>query len=163
MKNYFLTTLAIAALVYPIHAGDNIDWAKLEPQTVLKAIATFESDPTGTNGPGAMTLIVNYAEVSTNVTVTVNSGYLPWVSREPKIRNGELLLTAFVAGNVQTQLQQGVKKDYPVEGILLMCRVYTTLRRKDQIERIPEMEKWSKLDKGGVKDLVPKIKRKDSQ
>jgi len=36
-------------------------------------------------------------------------------------------------------------------------------QRKNQIEPIPQLEEWSKLDRAGIKTIIPKIKHKDGQ
>jgi hypothetical protein len=163
MKNLILIAIALVTLAGSVLAADDIDWANVKSDTVLKAIAMFESDPGGTNASEAMAIIANYAEASTNVSVTINTGYLPWLSQKPEIKNGKVLLVGFVAGNVKAQLEQRIKQDQPAEGLLLMCKVYTTLRKKNQIELIPQIEEWRKLDRDGIKNIIPKIKRKDSQ
>ena len=43
-----------------------------------------------------------------------------------------------------------------------MCKVYVALRKKNAIPSIPELDKWSKLDKAGIAKLIPKIQNKKS-
>jgi hypothetical protein len=163
ISNCVAIVIALVALANSLRAADNFDWATVKPDAVLKAIAAFESDPGGTNTAGAMVIIANYAQASTNVSVTINEGYLPWFSKKPEIKNGQVLLMAFVAGNIRPQLEKRLKQDHPADGLLLMCKMYATLRKKNQIEPIPQVEEWSKLDRAGIRNLVPKIQRKDSQ
>src|SRR6266853_6056433 len=115
MKKHILITIALFTVAGSLRAADDVDWANVKSDTVLKAIALFKSDPGGTNAPGTMAIIANYAEARTNVHVTINSGYLPWLSQKPEIKNGEVLLAAFVAGNVQAQLEKRVKQDHPAD------------------------------------------------
>src|SRR4051794_12206771 len=99
MNKLILIIFVLFTVAVSLHAADDFDWAKVKSDTILKAITMFESDPGGTNAPGAMAIIANYAEASTNVQVTINAGYLPWLSKKREIKNGEVLLIAFVAGN----------------------------------------------------------------
>ena len=163
MKPYTLIVIVFVALAGSVRAADQIDWGNLESDTVLKAISMFEADPGGKNSAGAMAIIVNFAEASANVLVTIDSGFLPWLTRKPPVKNGEVLLAAFVAGNIRPQLEKQVKQDHPVEGILFMCQVYTALRQKKLIEKLSEPEEWRKLNRDGIAKLIPKIRYKESQ
>src|SRR5262249_21731376 len=106
MKNRIFITSVLISLAGSLHAADDMDWSNLKPATVLKAISLFKSDPGGTNAPKAMGMIARYSEVSTNVLVIINSGYMPWYSHQPLIKNGKILLVAFVAGNLKPQLEK---------------------------------------------------------
>jgi len=113
-------------------------WAKVKPQTVLKVISMLEADPAGKDAEEAMSIIVNFAQASNDVLVVIIPRYLPWLTRKPKVDNREILLASFVAGNVRAQLQKQIKKNHPAEGLHFMLGVYTKLRAKELIEKIPE-------------------------
>ena len=137
-------------------AADDFDWANLETGIVLKAIAMFAADPGGTNAAGAMAIIVNFVEASTNVEVGICAELQPWMCRKPAIKKGGTLLAAFIAGNIRPQLEKHVNQDHPAEGVVLMCEVYKTLRQRGLIQAVPELEQWSKLDRAGIDRLIPK-------
>jgi hypothetical protein len=134
--------------------ADNIDWANLKTETVLKAINAFEAAPAGEGSDAEAAIIVRFAEASSNVQVTVNVSLLPWIKNAKEITNSEKLLAAFVAGSIRPQLRKGINKDQPVDGVIYMCKVYTALRKAKAIENIPELGKWSKLDRTGVQILI---------
>ena len=160
-KTCLLTTVLLLAMTSgPARAAGDVDWANLKPETVLNAISVFAADPGSAKNDAVISVIIKFADASPNVTVTVDSGFFPWVDRKPEIEKRDLLLTAFIAGNIRPQLEKQVKKDHPIEGIQLMCKVYVALRKKKTIPSIPELDKWSKLDKAGIAKLIPKIQNK---
>ena len=142
---------------------EEIDWANLKPETVLNAISILEIDPTGKKAAAAMAVVMNFTEASENVLVILNSGYFPWLDRKakPDLADGQLL-AAFVAGNVRPQLQKQVNKDHAAEGLDFMLRTYAKLRAKKLVKKIPECEKWSKLDMAGLRKLVIEIRGKEN-
>ena len=86
-----------------IGTAKKIDWAKLPSKTVLKAISRFKSDPLAAKADGILAIIVNFADKSPNVYVEIDVGYLPWI-KQKRIKNSDILLAAFIAGNIRSQL-----------------------------------------------------------
>lgn len=156
MKYAIVALLAIACLTPFASAQDNdeIDWANLKPETVLRAINYFEAEPLGEDSDTAMAVIMRFTDASPNVLVGINVSLMPWMKESKEVKNSEKLLAAFVAGNIRPQLQDGVNKDQPVDGVISMCRVYTAMRKAEAIEEIPALKEWSKLDRTGVELLI---------
>jgi hypothetical protein len=114
----------LVLLVGVAAAGDETDRAKLS-ETMLKAIARLEENPFKAKGDGTVAIIATFADKSDSVLIEVNTGYIPWLERKGK--NDDVLLAAFIAGNVRPQLVQRVKKNHPVAGLQFMLAVYARL------------------------------------
>jgi len=157
LKKHRLLLMAALLIAAPFCRAVDVDWGNLKKETVMNAISSFDSNPGNMDGEIAGSVIISFAEASTNVTVNIDAGFLPWMHREPVVRRGELLLVAFVAGNIRPQLKSGIDQDQPVDGILFMCRVYTALRKENLIAEIPEPELWCKLSRKEVAKLVSSL------
>lgn len=164
MKAIVLSVLASVLLLgssLPVQAEEP-DWANLEPELVLKAIADFEADPGGTNSAGNLAVIVNFAEASSDVQIVLDEATLPWLVRKPETKGENILLGAFVAGNIRPQLEKKVNQDCPVDGLLFLGRVYRALRPGGTVGVVPELEKWSKLDRAALTRLVAEKRGENS-
>ena len=56
---------------------------------------------------------------------------------------------AFMAGNVQAQLESGVKGNDPYSGFLQVLRVYHLVRQQDKEYKLEAVEKLLKMHKEG--------------
>ena len=162
MKLFCILVSSILFSIGVSGAEEKIDLAKLSPQTVLRAISRFQSEPLKAKSNGILSIIINFADESQNVYIEVNSGYMPWLKQKKNINNTDILLVSFVAGNMRPQLINKEKKDHPVEGMIFMLRIYNKLRKAKKIEAISTLDQWSTLSVNELRELIPKIKEPDS-
>ena len=161
MNTRLIPIAALLTLTAPAHAEDASHINRVDPITILRAIALMEIDPGKVELRPAQGLILQYANSSTNITVTMDPGFFPWMSRNPKPRNAHILLAAYVAGNIRPQIENQTNRNHPIEGMLFMCNAYKQLRKRLQVDRIPELERWKKMDRKGAITLIPYIRTID--
>lgn len=80
--------------------------------------------------------------------MTIGRKALPWFG-EKDYRHNELLLCAFIAGNVRSQLDSGVNANDSYSGLIQVFRVYRYLKKKVRNYSIPGVEDLLKLHKDG--------------
>ena len=163
MRKLYMVLCLLAFLTVNAKGEEDADGANISSDTVLKAIAQVELDPIKAKSNGTFSIIISFAAKSPDVLVTVNTEYLPWLNQEKKIDNTDILLCAFIAGNMRPQLAQKKKKDHPVDGIKFMLSVYNRLRKDEKIESIVELDKWSKLDDKELNQLCQKTEKDSEQ
>lgn len=112
---------------------------------VSAAITQFLGDPLGDTAPGR--LILKYGHESPDHEITLEDKFLPWIKAEPQPRCAPLLLTAFIAGDLQEQFKKKTGKSEPYAGVLAMIGVYEKLKADAGIEPVKEMEEMIALKK----------------
>jgi hypothetical protein len=119
-------------------------------ETALKAIAIFRNDPLSEDGRGAAALIVMFVDKNHDVLVELSKKAFP-VFGAPGVSQKEtsLLLAAFAAGNVDSQLLRGVKKDDPYAGDLQLIQTYRQLQTKNPKLKITAIEKMVEMERRG--------------
>ena len=107
---------------------------------ILAEIAAFRSDPGATDAASRLDRIVAFAEASSEVTVEISAEMLPWQpgTIDPSIQN--TFVGAFIAGNVEYQLQNNVNQNRPLEGAALVIEVYRMLRADGAVNIIADLE-----------------------
>ena len=122
---------------------------KATKEQVLKAIAAFRRDPLAARTDGTSALILNFAEASPDVQVEMGPKVLPWMNEPVNDKYGEVLMAAFVAGDVRSQLESHRAKDDAMAGALQVIDTYQQLRKKDPSVRSVSVEKWIALQAQG--------------
>ena len=117
--------------------------------SVLQAIRTFSDDPLSDAGKVAWRTIALFSIESDSVTVVVSSGVVPWMGREREYPHSTILLAAFVAGNIRSQLYSGVNRDDPYSGLIQVFWTYRLLKEKDRTFSIPGIEELLELHRKG--------------
>jgi hypothetical protein len=142
-------------------------------QDVLDAIGVMEK---GISGPGAIAAaktIVIYAQVSDDVMVNIGEEQLPWISEKWEMDDARLkscqslLMAAFVAGNIKSQLKTQKAEDDTYAGWLFAIDAYRRLRAHDSF-RSPAIEALAKMQSEGklqqhAKELQASEEQDDSQ
>jgi hypothetical protein len=122
---------------------------------VLVAISVLERSVTGQDAIDAAKTIVVYAQDSEDVAVDIGPGQLPWVSEEwglDKARELEcqsMLLAAFVAGNVKSQIKNARTEDDTYSGWVFAIDAYNRLRAIGPF-RSPSIEELSRMEADGT-------------
>jgi hypothetical protein len=119
-------------------------------EVALKAIGLFRDDPLSEDGRGAAAIIVTFVDKSHDVVVGLSKKVFP-VFDAPGVSKKETnaLLAAFIAGNLDSQLLRGVKKDDPYAGDLQMIQTYRQLQQKNPKLKIPAVEKMAEMEQRG--------------
>src|ERR1051325_5530483 len=123
--------LTLALMLAPLQPSTSPSDADKVPdkQTVTKAIEQFLQDPK--MGEDAKT-IKKFAEMSDDCMVAIDEHVLTWANHQPTYKETEVLLTAFVAGNVQSQLKSGKAEDDSYAGLLAALKTYDKLREANK-------------------------------
>ncbi len=119
---------------------------EMTAESALRAIKTFQDDPLNKEA-GAE--IVRFAQASDAVTITIASKYCPWIERGKEVKNGHILLCAYIAGNLKAQLEKKVNKDQPYDGVLQVISTYKQLLKTNATEKVDSIEKWIGLQQAG--------------
>jgi hypothetical protein len=120
-------------------------------EVALKAIAVFRKDPTSDLARTARALVVKFSRDSPDILIVFNPKNYP-ISELTAASEDEqsTLLTAFIVGNVDSQLSCGSKaKDDPYAGDLQMIRTYRQLQQKNRKLKLPAIEKMAEMEQPG--------------
>lgn len=129
-------------------------WA--EPTAVTKAqaqeaIAHFFAHPSGKMPNPDLAAVLQFSQSSDQVDVKIDEAVLPWV-REPKRDETAVLLGAYLAGNVEAQLNAGRKGDQARAGLTRAFQVYEVLHKEHPDFTSPGLLKLKELDAQGKLD-----------
>ena len=115
-----------------------------------RAIAIFRRDPLNSQGEMTRPIILTFAKDSPDVEVSVSDKRLAWIGN-PSVpeETSRILLVAYVAGNVQSQLDSGKSKDDPIAAAEQVIATYGQLRRANPELRVREVEELIRLQKQG--------------
>ncbi len=123
-------------------------------EEALQAISVLERNITSPQAAAAAKTIVVYAQLSDDVMVDVGPDQLPWVSEDWGIDKDRasalqsILVAAFVAGNVKTQIKNEKAEDDTYSGWLFAIEAYRRLSAKENF-RSPSIEGLSKMQSEG--------------
>jgi hypothetical protein len=133
-------TIAVAAPADPV----------ITKEIALKAIVIFRDDPLSEDGRGAAALIITFVDKNHDVLVALNKKVFP-VFGAPGVSQKEtsLLLAAFAAGNVDSQLLRGVKRDDAYAGDLQLIQTYRQLQKRNPKLKIVAVEKMAEMEQHG--------------
>src|SRR4051812_30867432 len=146
--------LAIALLVQPATGPSNS--AKLMTRDeAIKTIDRFLENPK--LGEDAQA-IMKFAEESEDCMIAVDEKAAPWAVKKPPYEQAKVLVAAYVAGDIKSQLQSKKVEDDPYAGMLAAIKVYNKLRETDKNLKIPEIEEQIVMEnKGELKAHAEKI------
>ena len=115
-----------------------------------RAIAIFRRDPFSTQGEMTQPIILTFAKDSPDVEVSVSDKRLAWFGNKAVSQEtSRVLLVAYVAGNVQAQLDSGKAKDNPVAAAEQVIATYRQLQRANPKLKVREVEELITLQKQG--------------
>lgn len=139
---------------------------------VLRAISVMEKSVSSPEAADAAKLIVVYAQVSDDVMVDIGPEQLPWVNETwglGRDREGacqSMLMAAFVAGNVKSQIKNDKAEDDTYSGWIFVIDTYHRLREKNSF-RSPSIEALARMQAEGkllqhARDVHMKSEEEDS-
>ena len=118
----------------------------ISDESFRKIASTFLNDPRQMSAPAWSRLILLYTMQTPNAAVVLGSEELHWAGVGGDHPYSLRLLAAYAAGNIQSQLNSGVKRNDRYSGLLTLFHVYRTLREKDKkFPKIPDVERLLEL------------------
>jgi len=148
MKRFLLAAVAFAASTSCGLA------AVPSKQEVLDAITVMEKNISGPEAPGAAKTIVVFAQLSDDVMVDIGEEELPWLSEKWNLGKDQeqtcqsLLMAAFVAGDVKSQLKREKAEDDTYSGWLFTIETYHRLKARYDFTS-PAIEGLSRMQSDG--------------
>ncbi len=122
---------------------------------VMRAISVLETDVTGPKAAEAAKTIVAFAQASDDVMVDFGPVQLPWVDekwglgQEKEQSLKSLLVAAFVAGNIRSQIKNDLVEDDTYSGWIFVIDVYHHLREATPFTS-PSVEALEKMQAEGT-------------
>jgi hypothetical protein len=123
---------------------------KSSTSEVLKAIRALIQNPNSSSARSAGKLVLQFAEATPHHTIHISLGYLPWANSRNLPDGSQLLLAAFVAGNLREQIRKHSSRPEPYAGALVVIEVYQKILRKRPGFKIPKVEKFIAMEKSGL-------------
>lgn len=107
----------------------------------VDALHTFQKEPL--HNLEAASIFMTYVKEDGDVHVSMTDELVPWMrpERPMPMRTRALLISAFVAGNFQSQLQDETQLDDTAAGLSYTVEVYELLKKEDPSLNVPELEK----------------------
>jgi hypothetical protein len=145
-------TLAAALLLAFVPAGFAATPTKHE---ALQAIRVLEKSLVGSEADEAARVIVTYADQSEDVLVDLGPDEVPWadekwgLDKERELSCQSMLLAAFVAGDVRSQIKNDRAEDDTYSGWVFAIDAYNRLRAGGKF-RSPSIESLSKMEADGT-------------
>ena len=146
MKSLFLVLLITILPISNLSAEDEVDFANLNPRTVVKAINRFFDNPLSEEADGYSSIIVNFADASEDIKISIGADVLPWLADEGKSDMWLKVMTAYIGGNVAKQIELGEAKDSRGAGLRAQLKMYLKLRETESLPKQATLERWSKMD-----------------
>ena len=117
---------------------------------VRRNIETLLRNPMSDAAREAGAQIIQFAGESPDYHVELEVGYMPWVKEKGLPKGSQMLMAAFIAGNLKEQMRKNSSKPEPYAGVLAAISVYQKSRRSDSNFRIPTMEKFIAMEQQGT-------------
>jgi hypothetical protein len=103
---------------------------EISDQMVREMAASLLNDPRQRVAPECARLILLYTLQSPNVEIVLDENEFGWVDLGRDDEQSLLLLGSYLAGNIQSQLNSGVKRNDRYSGVLTLFRVYRSLQEQ---------------------------------
>jgi len=143
------TRVLIAALaVFLSHPNEGCQAASKDQ--VGNAINTLLQNPDSSAARLAGRIVLEFAESSPDHTILINLGYLPWSKSRNLPDGSNMLLAAFVAGNLREQIRKNSSQPEPYAGALAVIVVYQKLLQSNPGFKIAKVEEFIVMQKKGV-------------
>ncbi len=119
------------------------------------AISVLEKNITSPDAADAAKTVVVYAQESDDVMVDIGPEQLPWVSekwgleKSREQNNQSLLLAAFVAGNIRSQIKNDKAEDDTYSGWIFAIDAYKRLRTNGAFQS-PAIDSLKKMEDDGT-------------
>lgn len=133
----------------------------ISEKTFRQTSSLFLEDPLHSSARDWARLILLYSQQSSNAAVVLSKEELRWAGLDRGDPHSLLLLAAYSAGNIQSQLNSGVKRNDRYSGVLTLFRVYRALREKNERFRVSAVDDLLALHERDK--LVPHLQKLDAK
>jgi len=143
--------LLLALLQLSVGASTPTPEPEITKEMAIKAATLFRNaDPFSSDALGYAAILIRFTEKSPEVMIKVSHKPLPFLSSK-KLSDKEraILIAAFVAGEMDSQLLHRKVKDDPYAGDLQLIETYRLMQQKKPRFVIPEIEQLIELEKAG--------------
>jgi hypothetical protein len=122
----------------------------LSESRVKQKIETLLRDPTSDAARMAGAEVIKFAGKSPKYHIELKVGYMPWVKDSSLPRGSQILLAAFIAGNLREQMRKNSSQPEPYAGVQATLEVYQKIKRQDPDFHIPGVEKFIAMEQAGT-------------
>jgi hypothetical protein len=155
-------TLLLIAFGSAVHADEKERKGPMISDKIFRqTCSVFLNDPLNPSSRDWARLIMLYTLETSNAAVVLGREEFRWAGLDKKNTRNLLLLAAYASGNIQSQLNSGVKRNDRYSGVLTLFRVYRTLCEKDEKFRVDSVESLLGLHREGK--LVPHLQKMEEQ
>lgn len=133
--------VALSMLLLPASAAaaaDEPKGPKLSEKNFRDISSLLMSDPLNKSARDWSRLVMLYTLQTSDAVVILGRDELRWIDSDGKY--GTVLLAAYLSGNIQSQLNSGVKRNDRYAGLLSLFRAYRALRENDKDFKIPQVD-----------------------
>jgi len=117
------------------------DLQDVTPELALQAIQRFKENPLEIDSR-SLSNLVDFTRESKSVIVSYSSKNFPWSIGNLDEELEHKLICAFVAGNVEYQLKNGVNENRTIEGIKFFAKVYKEFQRSGNYPQLKNIDRW---------------------
>ena len=141
-----------------VHADEkDRNGPKISDKVFRQTSSLFLNDPSNRSARDWARLIMLYTLDRPNADVVLGREELSWAGIDKEDARSLLLLAAYAAGNIQSQLNSGVKRNDRYSGVLTLFRVYRALREQDEKFEVSAVDNLLALHQEGK--LVPHLQK----
>lgn len=141
-KSLCLVPLVAACLALNSFADDK---PELTEKQFRRASAMLLEDPLADGAGDLAKLALVFVMQTPKAGVMLGEEEMKWIGKDDK--RSLLLFGAYLAGNAQSQLNSGVKRNDRYSGLLSLFQVYRQLQAKDKDFKIADVDELLKLHK----------------
>ena len=143
-----LVLLLLGFMIGPVTAEPE---PVITKEMALRAITLFRSaDPLSEEALGFAAIIVRFVDKNHDVLVKLSPKVFPvFGAKGVSQRETTILLAAFSAGNIDSQILHGIRKDDPYSGDLQLIQTYRQLQKHNRKLKIEGIEKLAELESRG--------------
>jgi hypothetical protein len=116
---------------------------------IQQKIETLLRSPLSDAAKSAGAEIIEFAGESPNYHIELEVAYMPWVKDRALPKGSQILLAAFIAGNLREQMRKNSSTPEPYAGVLAALDVYQKIKRADGEFHIPKAEKFLAMERDG--------------
>jgi len=121
-------------------------------EAALKAIDVFQKDPSSAEGFAAASTIMGFAEKSSTVRIALSKAVIPWIKGQdaPDADTRNMLMSAYVAGDLAAQLKSGKAEDDVYAGWKQVLATYAQLHAINPTVKLPEIDALKDKEAAGT-------------
>ncbi len=123
--------------------------SEITPELALDVAKLYQSDPLAEDAISLIAILVKFSRESDQVLVHFSTDYFP-----PNLKNMDpqisaQLLGAYIAGNIEYQLENNVNENRATEGVISMLGTYAALKQSGVVSELPSLETWIEKAENG--------------